>query len=144
MSTAQWLYIAFALVYTGLFLFFTRILFLRHYANRHYYGKRPPRLSLQYLTRLAASKGRDLPYFSIFIPARNEADVIARTIDHMGRLHYSPDQYEILVVTDEKEAMAARKTRAAIADRLIRLLTDGGEWDGTEQEEATLLALLAR
>lgn len=144
MSTAQWLYIAFTLVYTGLFLFFTRILYLRHYANRHYYGKRPPRLSLQHLARLAASRGRDLPYFSIFIPARNEADVIARTIDHMGRLHYSPDHYEILVVTDEKEAMAARKTRAAIADRLIRLLTDGGEWDGTEQEEATLLALLAR
>jgi len=144
MSTAQWLYIAFTLVYTALFLFFTRILYLRHYANRHYYGKRPPRLPLQYLSRLAASRGRDLPRFSIFVPARNEADVIARTIDHMGRLHYSPDHYEILVVTDEKEAMAAQKTRAAIADRLIRLLAEGGDWDGTDQEEATLLALLAR
>ncbi len=144
MSTEQWLSIFFTLVYTAVFLFFTRILFLRHYANRHHYAKRPPHLSLKYLARLAASKGRDLPYFSIFIPARNEADVIARTIDHMGRLHYSPDHYEILVVTDEKEAMAAQKTRAAIADRLIRLLTERGKWEGTEQEEDTLLALLAR
>lgn len=144
MSTAQLLYVTLILIYTVLFLFFTRIFYLRYYANHNYYEKRPTGLSLQYLARLAASQGRDLPRFTIFIPARNEAAVIARTIDHMVRLHYSPDHYEILVVTDEKEAMAAQNTRAAITDHLTRLLTEETEWDGTEQEEETLLALLAR
>jgi len=143
-STAQWLYVTLILVYTALFLFFTRILYLRHYANRNYYAKRPLGLSLQQLTQIAADQGRDLPRFSIFIPARNEAEVIARTIDHIAHLRYSPDHYEILVVTDEKEAMAAQRTRAAIADRLNHLLIEEAAWEDAEQEETALLALLAR
>ncbi|MFZ5814798.1 MAG: glycosyltransferase family 2 protein [Bacillota bacterium] len=143
MSTAQWLYVALIAIYATLFLIFTRIFYWKFYADRTYYRKRPAGLSESLIAEMAAQQSRDLPRFSIFIPARNEADVIEKTIDHLARLRYSPEHYEILVVTDEKEAMAAREERARITANLTPFLADGAPFRGGESEEAVLTALLS-
>lgn len=144
MSTAQWLYVTLIATYIILFLVFTRIFYWKYYADRTYYRKRPAGLSESMIAQLSAEQSRDLPRFSIFIPARNEADVIEKTIDHLARLQYSPDHYEVLVVTDEKEAMAAREERARVAASLVPFLAGEAPFRGGESEEAVFLALLSR
>lgn len=43
------------------------------------------------------------PFFSILIPARNETDVIERTLSHITNLNYPKDKYEVIVIVDAKE-----------------------------------------
>lgn len=42
-------------------------------------------------------------FFSILIPARNEANVIYKTLEHMCRICFPRSQFELWVITDEKE-----------------------------------------
>lgn len=42
-------------------------------------------------------------FFSILIPARNEALVIEQTIQHLCQIQFPPTQYEIYIITDAKE-----------------------------------------
>lgn len=144
MSTAQWLYIALAAIYLVLFLVFCRIFYWKFYADTRYYKRRPVGLSQALITQLAQQRSQDIPRFSIFVPARNEADVIEKTIAHLSHLDYSPDHYEVLVVTDEKEAIAAREERATIVERLTPFLANEGAWEWGEQEHQVLIALLSR
>jgi len=99
----------FYLVAVGFYLLFFA-LFLRYffwiaYAYRNHWSKRLP-LDNEKVKTLAAAKNLDIPFFSILVPARNEADVIASTIENLASLKYPADHYEILVVTDEKELLA--------------------------------------
>ncbi|MCG0275382.1 MAG: glycosyltransferase family 2 protein [Thermosediminibacteraceae bacterium] len=52
---------------------------------------------------LAREKKKNLPMFSILVPAREEAEVIGATIEHLARLNYPPHLLEIIIITDEKE-----------------------------------------
>lgn len=144
MSTAQWLYVALIVTYMMLFLVFSRIFYWKRYADRTYYRKRPAGLSEAKIAQMAAEQSREIPRFSIFIPARNEADVIEKTIDHLAHLRYAADHYELLVVTDEKEALAAREERAKILANLTPFLENSAPFRGGGSEEAVLLALLSR
>ncbi|MFZ5828074.1 MAG: glycosyltransferase family 2 protein [Bacillota bacterium] len=111
LNTAEWLY----LVAVGLHLFFfglfLRLLWWKRYADTHYWNRRPA-LSVAALQERARKQGQSLPRFSIIVPARNEADVIERTVDHLAGLEYPAHLYEVLVVTDEKEALHAERRRA--------------------------------
>ena len=144
MSTAQWLYIALIVTYLVLFVIFLRIFYWKRFADNAYYKRRPTGLSPTLIESLATEQSREIPRFAIFVPARNEADVIEKTVDHLARLHYSPDHYEILVVTDEKETMAAREERAKIMANLTPFLHGEGPFAGGESEESVLLALLSQ
>ena len=48
----------------------------------------------------ALPPGLDWPGVSILVPARNEARVIARTLDHLCALDYPTDRMEIIIVDD--------------------------------------------
>lgn len=65
--------------------------------------KKIENLSVELLQQEAASKSLSLPYFSILVPARDEAEVVDQTIDHLAGLNYPKNLYEIVVITDAKE-----------------------------------------
>jgi len=143
-TTAQWIYALLLVGYAGLFLFFSRVFYWKYYADKNHYARRPGGLSEQFIADLAREKNREIPRFSIFVPARNEADVIERTIDHLAELHYSPDHYEVLVVTDEKEVQAAQEERQHIREALTKALAGEAPWPHTDRHQAVLIALLSR
>ncbi|KYH31253.1 glycosyltransferase [Neomoorella mulderi] len=104
-SPAQVLYLIAVGFYLLFFALFLRYFFWKWYSYRNYWRKRLA-LDREKVAALAASKNLELPFFTILVPARNEADVIANTIEHLASLNYPNDHYEILVITDEKEALA--------------------------------------
>jgi cellulose synthase/poly-beta-1,6-N-acetylglucosamine synthase-like glycosyltransferase len=118
-STPQYIYLAAVACYLLFFGLFMRLFWWKRYADTHYWKRRPD-LSVDGLVGRAQRAGLALPRFSILVPARSEADVIERTVEHMSSLHYPHDLYEVVVVTDEKEALAAdrRRTEAVAAAAL--------------------------
>lgn len=104
-SSAQMLYLFSVWFYLLFFALFLRYFYWMWYSYRTHWSKRT-KLSVETVAALAASKNLELPFFTILVPARNEAEVIANTIEHLASLNYPNDRYEILVITDEKEAMA--------------------------------------
>ncbi|MGB9885620.1 MAG: glycosyltransferase [Moorellales bacterium] len=92
-------------VFLALFL---RFFWWKRFADRRYWRQRPE-LSIARVQELAARRGRELPFISLLVPARNEADVIANTVEHLAHLEYPRDRYEIVVITDEKELRAYRR-----------------------------------
>ena len=61
--------------------------------------------STEELELLLKQKCKNYPKFSIIVPARNEADVVERTITKLTQLNYPQDRFEIVVITDEKEIL---------------------------------------
>lgn len=50
------------------------------------------------------AKEKDIyPFFSILIPAKNEAAVIEKTLSHIVKLNYPKNRYEVIVIVDGKE-----------------------------------------
>ncbi|MGE5484354.1 MAG: glycosyltransferase family 2 protein [Ignavibacteriales bacterium] len=113
MTLPQTIYVAAVILYLLFFVLFVRFFFWKWYADSEYW-KRKPRLTVPVLRSMAERRGTGLPFFSIMIPARNEAEVIEKTIDHMSRLNYPADRYELVVVTDEKETMARAEDKAIV------------------------------
>ena len=83
-----------------LFAMLVAFLFFRYLywgiVARQYYWKGRKKVTLSCLDQ------EKLPFFSILVPARDEALVIANTIEHLAQLNYPKDSYEVLVITDEK------------------------------------------
>lgn len=147
MTPAQTLYLVVIGIYVIFFLLFARFFIWKRYADRRYWRRRPA-LSVDGVRRMAEEKDRELPFISILVPARNEAEVIGRTIDHLCGLNYDPSRYEIVVATDEKESRAREGRRLAVLSAAAALLDDPSEHhspDGPLGEAGeVVLALLAR
>lgn len=96
-----------------IFYFFFLALFLRYFLWKYYADRRywqcKPRLTISDVEQLSSERNTGLPFISILIPARNEAEVIANTIEHMAALNYPGNCYEIIVITDAKELMAINR-----------------------------------
>lgn len=92
-------------VYFLFLILFLRFFWWKRFAERRYWRHRP-RLDIGTVEKLAQDQGGALPFLALLIPARNEADVIANTLEHLARVTYPPDRYEIVVITDGKEARA--------------------------------------
>jgi cellulose synthase/poly-beta-1,6-N-acetylglucosamine synthase-like glycosyltransferase len=141
----QYIYLAAVGCYLLFFALFLRLFWWKRYADIHYWKRRPD-LSVAALTARARALSQAPPRFTIMVPARNEADVIERTVEHMASLQYPPDLYEVLVVTDEKEALAAERRRAHAVATAARAIREGGallERLGPETDGgALILALL--
>jgi len=114
MTTAQTIYLAAFSVYLIFFLLFARFFVWKAYSERQYWNSRLT-LRCQDVVETAKALGRQVPFISVLVPARNESMVIENTIRHLLRLSYPSESYEILVITDEKEAIAAKKDRAEIS-----------------------------
>ncbi|MHB0885468.1 MAG: glycosyltransferase family 2 protein [Bacillota bacterium] len=115
MTSSQLIYLIAVGIYFVFFLLFARFFTWKKYADDHYWHRRPA-LTQDSVAQLAASKGARVPFISVLVPARNEADVIEKTIEHMSGLNYPYEAYEVVVVTDEKEAMAREKKRPAVVE----------------------------
>ena len=63
------------------------------------------------------------PFFSIIVPARQEAEVIKNTIYSYLKINYPRDRFELIIVTDEKEREGAssRTTQEEVLAALAEL-----------------------
>ncbi len=149
MSVPRTLYLVVYSVYIVFFVLFLRFYVWRRYTQKNFWQKRPV-LSPQVIDDLCAAMGRETPYVSILVPARNEADVIENTVRHISGLQYPKDRFEILVATDEKEVMRAKAVRKRVISRLRRAITGRRDTEATsatpdedEQYRSVLLYALS-
>ena len=99
MTSSQAIYLVAVGVYVIFFILFGRFFIWKHYADSRYWRRRPV-LSRDGVADQAKQLGRDLPFFSVIVPARNEADVIGRTVDHLTGLDYDAGRFEVIIATD--------------------------------------------
>ncbi|MGI6163580.1 MAG: glycosyltransferase family 2 protein [Bacillota bacterium] len=123
MTTAQTLYVVAFSVYLLFFVLFARFFVWKNYSEKKYWNQRP-RLTQQDLDMTAKKLGKEAPFISILVPARNESLVIENTLRHLSSLKYPENSFEIIVVTDEKEILAANRERQDILDRAQELVRD--------------------
>ena len=108
------------------------VLFLAGYL----YGRREARVVSTLLP------GVEWPAVSILVPARNEARVIARTLESLCALDYPRDQLEIIIIDDGSEdGTAAIVKELAGDDRRIRCLTVAPELSGRGKAAALRIAV---
>ncbi len=67
-------------------------------------------ININDIQNIAKTKNKPLPYFSILVPARNEADVVAKTIYKLTTLNYPKNKFEIIIITDQKETLQKHKS----------------------------------
>jgi len=67
--------------------------------------RRIKKTSSEELELLITKTKKTYPKFSVIVPARNEADVVERTITKLTDLNYPKDRFEIVIITDEKEIL---------------------------------------
>lgn len=111
----------------------------KRYSENNFWKRRPD-LSIEKLRDLAAQKARSIPFVSILVPARNEADVIERTIEHLARMEYPKDRYEIVVVTDDKEIMARDEARPKVIAAAAKYLADPASTPSAEVRSLIMTA----
>lgn len=81
-------------------LFYIRTIFrLKHYAK--VFDKFD--MGIDELEDFLVARGRKFPFFTIFVPARNEALVIGNTIRSLAALDYPKFAYEVAIIVDERE-----------------------------------------
>lgn len=142
LAAPQYVYLGAVGCYFLFFTLFLRLFWWKRYADKHFWRHRPL-LTQDGLAERARTLGQALPRFSIMVPARSEADVIERTVEHMLGLEYPADLYELVVVTDEKEARAAQIRRAEAVGSAAHALRERTAPPGAESEAGALtLALL--
>jgi cellulose synthase/poly-beta-1,6-N-acetylglucosamine synthase-like glycosyltransferase len=92
----------------------------------------------------ALPAGREWPAVSILVPARNEAGVIARTVERLCALEYPPEKLEIVIVDDgSTDGTGDIVDRAAAADRRVRCLRVPRERGGRGKSAALTYAVEA-
>ncbi|MFP4616888.1 MAG: DUF2334 domain-containing protein, partial [Candidatus Paceibacterota bacterium] len=60
-------------------------------------------MSIEKLEDFLKAHNKKFPFFTIFVPARNEAFVIERTIKRLASLDYPKSAYEVTIIVDERE-----------------------------------------
>ncbi|MDI3480442.1 MAG: hypothetical protein PWQ97_97 [Tepidanaerobacteraceae bacterium] len=128
MELPQLIYLCIVALYILFFLLFLRYFLWRYYSVKYYWSKRKSRLlSSAELENFAREKGMTMPIFSILVPAREEADVIGNTIEHLGQLNYPKNLYEIIVITDEKELFSGKKptTQQVVEEKIQEFKSRG-------------------
>lgn len=121
MTVPRALYLAVYSVYIVFFALFLRFYIWREYTRKNFWQQRPV-VTGAGIEDLCRRLRRPVPYVSILVPARNEADVIENTVRHISALDYPKERFEILVATDEKESQRARTVRKRVVSRLRRAI----------------------
>ncbi|MCR4431258.1 MAG: glycosyltransferase family 2 protein [Tepidanaerobacteraceae bacterium] len=126
MELSKLIYLCIVALYIFFFLLFLRYFVWKYYSSKHYWSKRKV-ISTSELEELARKKARRLPMFSILVPAREEADVIGRTIEHLALLNYPKNLFEIIVITDEKELSSGKShtTQKVVEDKIREFAARG-------------------
>ena len=121
MSMPQILYLCAVAVYVLFFLLFMRFFVWKHFADKNFW-RRKPKLDIEKIRRMAADLGREVPFISVMVPARNEAEVIEKTVRHLSQMNYPKDRYELIVVTDQKEEAARDAEKPELVAETVNLL----------------------
>ena len=87
-------------------IFFLRLFFYFLWTSKKW--KHVEKISLSDLEKIRLATNQKLPFFTIFIPALNESEVIANTILKMAEINYPRNLYQIQVIVDEKERLRAQ------------------------------------
>ena len=110
-------YIA-AFFYILSFLLFIRFFIWKRYANKYYWSRKED-ISLAYLNYVAKHKGLPLPFISILIPAKDEAQVVELTLKNILGLDYPKSLFEIIVIADEREEIRRKEVFEKIFKELF-------------------------
>lgn len=142
MSSPELVYLFAVGMYVVLFALFLRFFFWKTYSEGRYWHKRPV-LSLEKVRNLAKQRQIALPFFSILVPARNESEVIEKTVRHMANLRYDPKSFEIIVVTDCKERQQNALNCVDYVLDTVQFLdyATSGEWHGPLREHVQSLTI---
>ncbi len=88
--------------------FFIRLFVWKKYSE-YYYWKKRPMLTLREVDYLARHQQADYPFISLIVPAKDESLVISKTIENLLHLNYPSQNFEIIIVTDEREEIAFKQ-----------------------------------
>jgi len=83
----------------GVFFYFLNVYRIHKYTKELHASLVP----MAHLRNLAFRLRKPLPKFAIFVPARNEGDVIANTIGNLEAIEYPKNKYCVCIVVDERE-----------------------------------------
>jgi len=96
-------------VYSVMILFGIGVVNLyRHLIDMYRFERtylKKPDINLDDLITKTSNDG-GLPYFAVMIPAREEVGVIENTIRRLEQFDYPKENYEILIITDEREIVS--------------------------------------
>ncbi len=76
------------------------------------------------LANLVKEKSALYPKFSVIVPARNEAEVVEKTIKKLIQLEYPKDRFEIIVITDEKETLNNLAKKITTQEVIKNIITE--------------------
>jgi cellulose synthase/poly-beta-1,6-N-acetylglucosamine synthase-like glycosyltransferase len=89
------------------------------------------KISINDLEKIRLATNQKLPFFTIFIPALDESEVITNTILKMANINYPLNLYQIQVVVDEKERLKAKSgqitTKEAVEQMIEKFKTQSPE-----------------
>jgi cellulose synthase/poly-beta-1,6-N-acetylglucosamine synthase-like glycosyltransferase len=118
MEISKVLFYTASIFYLFSFLLFIRFFIWKRYANKNFWSKKE-NISIEYLQYVAKHKNLSLPFISILIPAKNEAQVIESTLKNMIKLNYPSSRFEVIVITDEREEKSRKEILKSILEELI-------------------------
>ena len=108
------------------FLFRLVFVFLNHYKKYKKEKEFYRDLTLEKVLSLANEKKKELPSFTIFIPAREEVLVVKNTLLRISQLNYPLEKMEIVVITDEKERLSRKNNKKITQEEVeetIKIIT---------------------
>jgi len=101
LNFSSWLWVQWLGSLALLFLIRTIYVFI----STQIHFKKIKKTSFEELTALVKEKNIPFPKFTVVVPARNEAEVVEKTVIKLAELNYPKDRFEIVVITDEKETL---------------------------------------
>jgi len=105
--------------------FFIRLFFFYFFALKIW--RKVEKFKIEDLEKICAATNQKLPFFTIFIPALNETEVIGNTILTMAEINYPHNLYQIQVIVDEKEKLKAQPnkptTRSVVEEMIEKFKT---------------------
>jgi len=101
-------------------LLFVRSIMVVIYAYSKYW-KTKESLTIETVEKIANERKTKLPFFTIIIPARDESEVVASTIETFLNINYPRNSYEVIVVTDQKETLKAAEGKVTTQTEVKRM-----------------------
>ena len=101
-------------------LLFVRSIMVVIYAYSKYW-KTKESLTIEAVEKIANECKTKLPFFTIIIPARDESEVVASTIETFLNINYPRNSYEVIVDTDQKETLKAAEGKVTTQTEVKRM-----------------------
>lgn len=103
-----------------LIIFFIRLFFYYLFALK--YWRPQEKITFADIQQIAQQKNKKIPHFTVYIPAREESDVIENTIHRFTRINYPYHYYDLVIVTDAKEKRQLSKNKVTTQDVVLAVI----------------------